>query len=145
MKSYLVDSNVWVALAYSRHEHHTTAVRWFEMVNDAESCFCRFTQLTFLRLLTNSRVMGIDVRSGSEAWTDYDELANDIRVSFVEKGFGLDAALRGLTMSSRASHRLWPDAYLGALSIVKGMQVISFDSVFRTMPGVDAIVLTQAR
>jgi uncharacterized protein len=145
MKSYLVDTNVWIALAYDQHEHHATAARWFERAGAGQSCFCRITQLAFLRLLTNAKVMGRDVRTDKEAWRDYDAFATDVRVDFVEDGPGLDAALRRLTMSGRPSHRLWPDAYLGALSIVTGMQVISFDSDFRTMPGVDAVVLTQAR
>ncbi len=145
MKSYLVDTNVWLALAYNQHEHHATATRWFERASSGESCFCRITQLAFLRLLTNAKVMGRDVRTDKEAWSDYDEFANDVRVDFLEDGPGLDAALRRLTTSGQSSHRLWPDAYLGALSIVSGTQVISFDSVFGTMPGVDAVVLTQAR
>jgi toxin-antitoxin system PIN domain toxin len=145
MKSYLVDTNVWIALAYDQHEHHATAIRWFEQASAGESCFCRITQLALLRLLTNAKVMGRDVRTDKEAWKDYDEFAKDVRVDFVEDGPGLDAALRSLTMSGQSSHRLWPDAYLGALSIVTGMQVVSFDAVFRTMPGVDAVVLTQAR
>jgi uncharacterized protein len=145
MKSYLVDSNVWVALAYNRHEHHTRAMRWFEDTGTGESCFCRITQLAFLRLLTNAKIMGSDARTDAEVWADYDELANDDRVAFVEDSLDVDAALRQLTRTGRRSHQLWPDAYLGALSIVTGMRIVSFDSVFRTMPGVDALVLTQAR
>jgi uncharacterized protein len=144
-KSYLVDSNVWLALAYNRHEHHARAIRWFEEARTGEIYFCRITQLAFLRLLTNATIMGSDVRTDAEAWADYDELASDEQVSFVDDGSEVDVAMRGLTTTGRRSHRLWPDAYLGALSIVNGVKIVSFDSVFRSMPGVDAIVLTQGR
>ena len=54
----LFDSNVWLALALSRHVHHAVAREWFEAVETSSSVyFCRATQQTLLRLFTNAAVL----------------------------------------------------------------------------------------
>ena len=50
----LCDSN-WLALALSQHVHHQAARASLEAVEKLVSvCFCRATQRSFLRLLTNA-------------------------------------------------------------------------------------------
>ena len=63
-----------VALTYGGHEHHSVAKTWFEVLEmDAQVCFCRFTQISLLRILTTSVVMGDDeVMSQAQAWDAYD-------------------------------------------------------------------------
>ena len=56
----LPDVNVWIAIVADRHEHHATARQWFDSVS-VPVCFCRVTQMAFLRLLTNPKVMGEDI------------------------------------------------------------------------------------
>ena len=51
--TYLLDVNVWIALAAERHTHHRVARYWFSNLQDEKLAFCRLTQLGFLRLLTN--------------------------------------------------------------------------------------------
>jgi len=63
-----LDANVWLALLWSRHVHSEKAREWFERSHEEQFLFCRFTQLTVLRLLTTESVMGKDVRSLSQAW-----------------------------------------------------------------------------
>jgi uncharacterized protein len=58
---YLSDVNVWVAFASDWHVHHPVAKSWLEGLGTEQIAFCRITDLGFLRLLTNSRVMGEDV------------------------------------------------------------------------------------
>ena len=141
MKFCLVDLNVWLALAYTRHAQHSVAMRWFENAGAAECCFCRLTQLGLLRLLTNATIMGRDIRTDLEAWAAYDELAADFRVSFIDETTGLETAFRSLTGTGRSSNHRWPDAYLGALARISGMKVVTFDRGFLAMPGVDAAIL----
>ena len=64
------DVNVWIALTYGGHVHHKVARTWFEEVNmEARVCFCRFTQISLLRLLTTRAVMGTDeVMTQTQAW-----------------------------------------------------------------------------
>jgi predicted nucleic acid-binding protein len=59
--TYLLDVNVWIALAAERHTHHRVARHWFSNLQDEKLAFCRLTQLGFLRLLTNKHVMQEEV------------------------------------------------------------------------------------
>ena len=56
-----LDANVWMALLWDRHVRSERAREWFQRVADEQFLFCRFTQLTTLRLLTTEAVMGQDV------------------------------------------------------------------------------------
>ncbi len=52
-----------MALSFQGHVHHNIAREWFELLDDrddARLCFCRVTQLSFLRLITTEAVMGKD-------------------------------------------------------------------------------------
>lgn len=81
------DVNVWIALTYGGHEDHSIARTWFEALDmDARVCFCRFTQISLLRLLTTSAVMGTDeVMTQVQAWSAYDRWKQDGRVLFLEE------------------------------------------------------------
>jgi predicted nucleic acid-binding protein len=59
-KSYLPDVNCWLAAATRRHRHHPQAKSWLDAVA-APLVFCRVTQMAFLRLVTNPKVMGADI------------------------------------------------------------------------------------
>ncbi len=60
--SLFPDINVWVALTYEGHAHHTTAAAWLGTLKPGASLiFCRFTQPGLLRLLTTEAVMGDEV------------------------------------------------------------------------------------
>ena len=63
-----LDANVWLALLWGRHIHSERAREWLERSPEEKFFFCRFTQLTVLRLLTSAVVMGNDVRKMPEAW-----------------------------------------------------------------------------
>jgi toxin-antitoxin system PIN domain toxin len=114
MKSFFPDINVWLALAYRGHYHNTTAAAWFEQVEPGQAAFCRFTQLGFLRLLTHPAVMRDEVKTQREAWSAYDRLSSDARVTFYPETDPqrIEAALRALTATSKFAHQQWPDAYL---------------------------------
>jgi len=102
--------NVWLALAYRGHLHHPTASAWFERLEAEEAIFCRFTQLSFLRLLTHPAVMRDEVKTQQEAWKAYDQLSSDARVRFFSETDPerVEAALRALTASSRFARQQWP-------------------------------------
>ncbi len=126
------DINVWVALTHSRHVHHTVAGDWFASLDpDVRFCFCRFTQLGLLRLLTAEAVMGDDVMNQREAWAVYDQWLSDDRVSLHEEPAGLERRFRALTRSRGASPKAWADAYLAAFAEMSQMTLVTFDRAFR--------------
>ena len=63
-----LDANVWLALIWDRHKHSEIARSWFEEMPERRFLFCRFTQITVLRLLATASVMGRDVRNMKTAW-----------------------------------------------------------------------------
>lgn len=128
-------------MVYRRHVHHHLAVRWFETLGADEAFFCRQTQLGLLRLLTNSRVMGLDTMTQLRAWQAFDELRRDLRVSFIPEPEHVEPALRQLTQGLRSGRDVWSDAYLGALANTAGLTIVTMDRGFAHMPGVEALIL----
>jgi toxin-antitoxin system PIN domain toxin len=143
IKSFLVDVNVWLAMAYGLHVHHGVAARWFETLDTEQALFCRLTQLGLLRLLTNPKVMGVDVMSGRQAWREFDNFLGDERVSFLTEPSDVDLPLRQLTNGSHSGPNVWSDAYLGAVAKAAGLTVVTMDRVFAKMPGVEALILRE--
>src|ERR1700742_2128833 len=111
------DVNVWLALVVAGHEHHGSAMRWYENA-DAESrlFFCRLTQLGLLRLLTTDAVMGNAVMDQRQAWSAYDELLQDERTSLAEEPPPLERIFRELTKLKRSAPKDWADSYLTAFA-----------------------------
>ena len=90
-------------------------------------CFCRFTQLGLLRLLTNQSAMGADVLTQSNAWAVYDEFLQTARARFVEEPHGIDPLFRQHTDRNEASTKQWADGYLAAFAVAAGMRLVTFD------------------
>jgi len=143
MKSYFPDINVWLALAYRGHQHHLSAASWLERLGGEPICFCRFTQLGFLRLLTHPAVMREEVMTQREAWQAYDLLAGDQRVIFYPEPNPDDVGveLRALTSLAQFAPRQWPDAYLAAFAKVAGLTLVTFDRALSRLAGTDALLL----
>jgi toxin-antitoxin system PIN domain toxin len=141
LKTCLPDINVWIALASDRHVHHDRAKAWFAGIESAEATFCRITQMGFLRLITNTHVMGADVATQKQAWKFYEALSRDERVTFMNELPGIDEEWRKLTQSTSSSTNAWTDAYLAAFASVRGLRIISFDGGFKKLPGIDALIL----
>ena len=126
------DINVWVALTHGGHLHHLVARDWFDSLEaDVRFCFCRFTQLGLLRLLTAEAVMGDDVMHQPEAWSVYDCWLEDDRVSFLEEPSGLERRFRALTRMKQAAPKAWADAYLSAFAETSQLTLVTFDLAFR--------------
>jgi len=73
----LPDVNVWIALTVAEHVHHAVAKQWFESSEEGQIAFCRVTQMGFLRLLTNPRVMAGQALTPDRAWNVLDALFRD--------------------------------------------------------------------
>jgi len=122
-----LDSNVWLALLWSRHIHSEKARLWFERSGEEQFFFCRFTQLTVLRLVTTESVMGKDVRSMSQAWELWDRVWADPRIAFLPEPEALESEFRAQSRLSSKSPKVWADAYLLSFAIVAGLKLVTFD------------------
>lgn len=135
-----LDANVWLALIWERHEHAETARGWFEHAEGEEFYFCRFVQLTVLRLLTTAAVMGPDVRTMVGAWELWDQVAADDRIAFVPEPEGFGARFRLYSSLDSTSPKVWADAYLTTFASLAGLKVVTFDRAFSVQP-VQTLVL----
>lgn len=141
----LVDSNVWIALSVSDHLFHSRAHAWFhEQTAQKPAMFCRATQQSFLRLLTTDAVFapfGIPALGNKAAWSVYETLRADKRISWVAEPSHLEIHWKRLCSGSKASPKLWMDAYLAAFAITGSFQLVTIDKAFRQFKGIDLLVL----
>ena len=122
------DLNVWIALTYTGHIHFATAKQWYDSLPDeSRLCFCRFTQLGFLRLLTTTAVMGDSVVGQFEAWRVYDEWLDKGQAIYAEEPPTLEAVFRSRSQSTEAAPKNWGDSYLAAFAEASQLQLVTFD------------------
>lgn len=139
---FLADINVWVALAFRKHQFHDAAIAWFAGCEVNTCAFCRVTQQGLLRLATNQRVVGPAAATFDEAWSFYDAFMADERVFYASEPAGIEVAWRSLTHGARRSPNIWTDAYLAAFAQVAGMEIITFDQGFAQFQGVSSTILS---
>jgi toxin-antitoxin system PIN domain toxin len=125
------DVNVWLAFASERHVHHSAAVRWYDSTtSDSVIYFCRFTQMAFLRLITNAAVMGDDVRNHEQAWADHDGIVNgDERIGFVDEPAHIERIFRAISRQKAPATKTWMDSYLIAFAEAASLSLVTFDRV----------------
>jgi toxin-antitoxin system PIN domain toxin len=145
--AHLCDTNVWLALAISGHGHHVAARRWFDSVpGPAMAAFCRATQQSFLRLLTNAAVLapyGNLPLTNKQAWAAYEALVADERVvPPTAEPEGLETRWKRLAARGEASPKLWMDAYLAAFALTSGSTMVTTDVAFRQFKGLDLILVS---
>ena len=128
--SFLIDVNVWVALAVGEHVHHAAAEEWLDQVTTERIAFCRVVQMGLLRLLTNPHVMGKDICSAASAWAVLDSFAADSRVVFAVEPDGLVQAWRETARDTHSGVNFWTDAYLAAFAAAAGYTLVTFDRGF---------------
>ncbi|HJR71911.1 MAG TPA: TA system VapC family ribonuclease toxin [Gammaproteobacteria bacterium] len=112
--TFLLDANLLIALAWPNHVHHAAAHDWFGSVGRQSWATCPLTQLAFVRISSNPRIipdgavsprsalaalLQIVSRPGHEFWAD--------DVAPAEAGVFSSLVLVG--------HRQVTDAYLLAL------------------------------
>ena len=120
--------NVWLALAHEIHTQHVTASLWEQALpGDTVLCFCRFTQLGLLRLLTNTRAMRDDVLTQAQAWGVFDTFTQVSAAKLIEEPHGIDPLFRRLTDRDEASTKQWADGYLAAFAEAANVTMVTFD------------------
>src|SRR5258708_4191392 len=137
----LADTNVWLAIALSKHIFHDAAQAWLDTETKArEIVFCRSTQQSFLRLLTTAAMVkpyaALPV-SNAEAWELCDRLRADRRIGWVDEPHGLDTHWKKFASVSKASPKLWMDAYLAAFAVAGKYQLVTTDKAFKQFKVLD--------
>jgi uncharacterized protein len=124
----LPDVNVWLALTVAEHVHHAAATQWFETPEHEQIAFCRVTQMGFLRLLTNPRVMADAALAPERAWNLLDTLLRDSRIFFSAEPLDLETFFRDSTRRRQRGVNFWTDAYLSAFASAAGFTLVTFDT-----------------
>ena len=108
--TYLLDVNVLIALAWPLHVHHGVAHTWFERVGHKSWSTCPLTQLAFVRISSNAKIISTAVspRAAAQALGQMVALAghvfwpDDLQVN----------DLASFSSSALVGHRQVTDAYL---------------------------------
>lgn len=122
----LPDVNVWLAAAWARHVHHDAARRWMDD-EDHELVFCRVTEMSLLRWLTNPAVTSTDVRTRRQAWDIVMALQADPRVRFVQEPSGVAPLWMTYSKRDDRAHLLWTDDYLAAFAQAGDLELVTLD------------------
>jgi uncharacterized protein len=126
VSAHLLDTNLLIALAWPQHIHHAPAHDWFDKVGHTAWATCPITQLAFVRLSSNPRIIAeavsprealemlrrITALPGHRFWRD--------EVTPMEAAVFSSIALVG--------HRQVTDAYLLALAQHHDGKLATFDA-----------------
>ena len=124
----LPDVKVWLALTVAEHVHHAAATQWFETSEHEQIAFCRVTQMGFLRLLTNPRVMADSALTPDRASNLLDTLLRDSRIFCSAEPLDLERFFRDSTRRRQRGVNFWTDAYLSAFASAAGFTLVTFDT-----------------
>ncbi|ORV18231.1 type II toxin-antitoxin system VapC family toxin [Mycobacterium celatum] len=144
----LCDTNVWLALALSGHVHHDVARRWLDTIDEPGVIhFCRATQQSFLRLLTNRTVLGaygLPPLTNSQAWAACAAFLEDDRIVLTSREpDGLEAQWKAFAVRRSSAPKVWMDAYLAAFARTGGFELVTTDTDFRQYRGIGLRLLTE--
>ena len=142
--TYLPDVNLWIALTVAEHVCHKAAMEWIEAAGSDTIALCRVTQMGFLRLLTNSRVMADDVLTAERAWRLTERIRDDDRVVFVSEPPGLEPVWLTMTGYHKTGTNFWTDTYLAAFAEVTGYRLVTFDQGFAKYKKLSVQILGRA-
>jgi uncharacterized protein len=144
----LADSNVWLALALSKHHFHAAARAWLDQQAPPEMvAFCRSTQQSFLRLLTTEAMLtlyGIPPLTNRAAWLVYEGFLADKRISWLEEPSGLESYWKKWAGRRQSSPKLWMDAYLAAFAMAGRYRLVTTDKAFKQFKGLDVFLLADS-
>ena len=130
----LFDANIWLALAFSSHPHHSVAVAAHEKATDSGlAVFCRATQQSFLRLASTPAFLRLCNATGftnRDALKTLEQFMAANSVTFREEPRRLVPIWHRLAAVDDASPKVWMDAYLAAFAIAGDCLIVTLDHDF---------------
>ncbi len=122
---WLLDANLLIALTHSAHVHHREAHAWFADRGDRSFATCALTQLAFVRLSCNPRVVGAEI-TPAQAMQALGELA-----AHPGHRYWADTpeplGLATLNSAALVGHRQVTDAYLLGLAAQQDQILATLD------------------
>ena len=122
---WLLDANLLIALTHAAHVHHAEAHRWFALQPQRHWASCSLTQLAFVRLTCNPKVVG-DIISPPEAMQALAAMTEQAGHEYWPES---PEPAQATTLRSPAlvGHRQVTDAYLLGLAAHKGQRLATLD------------------
>ena len=107
---YLLDVNVLIALAWPQHVHHKVAHAWFDKVGSKRWASCPLTQLAFVRISSNQKIIAgaVSPRAAMQALAQMTSLPGH---QFWPDDLPLNE-LASFSSAALVGHRQVTDAYL---------------------------------
>lgn len=131
----LPDVNIWLALTFESHRHHSDAREWFDGLLQNGASFCRLTMLGFLRLAQTEAAFPGEAVTPEKAWSFYQAYLADGRVEFRAEPAGIDELLADHFVSlPRPSPKQVTDSYLAAFARLEGLELRTFDKGLEKHP-----------
>ncbi len=122
---WLLDANLLIALTHAAHVHHGEAHAWFGAVTKRHWATCALTQLAFIRLTSNPRVVGTSI-TPAQAMQALASMASQ-----PQHDYWGDApeplGLAPLASAALVGHRQVTDAYLLGLAAQRGECLATLD------------------
>lgn len=123
---YLLDVNVLIALTWCNHIHHALAHRWVESVESLQWASCALTQLAFVRISSNPKILP-DAVSPRAACTMLQRLVAHPGHRYLPDAPAL-ADLSAWPTLGLMGHRQVTDGYLLSLAIHHGARLTTLDT-----------------
>ena len=122
---WLLDANLLIALTHAAHIHHGEAHAWFAVQPKRRWASCTLTQLAFVRLTSNPKVVGSEINPAQALQA----LATMAAQPQHEYWADAPEPLRMATLQSAAlvGHRQVTDAYLLGLAAHRRQRLATLD------------------
>ncbi len=136
-RASLLDVNVLLPVLLPQHPAHAAAHAWLmHRPSDAVAYWAWPTQLGVLRLLSQPRIMGDAALAPEQALQTWEALVAAAGLQQIADTPPAHAQhLRRLVAGRATSPNLWTDAWLAALALSLGCEMVSFDRGFRSFAG----------
>jgi len=96
---WLLDANLLIALTHSAHIHHAEAHTWFAAHPKRRWATCALTQLAFVRLTSNPKVVGSEITPAEAMQALCLAALRDQRLATLDRGLVSFAMGTGLAAS----------------------------------------------
>lgn len=123
---YLLDVNVLIALTWRNHIHHGLAHRWVERAGSLRWASCALTQLAFVRISSNPKILP-DAVSPRAADAMLQRLVAHPGHRYLTEAPAL-ADLPAWATLGLVGHRQVTDGYLLSLAAHHGARLATFDT-----------------